>query len=65
MLRRLRELQAPRREHEEDTRGIVLVPPMLPHEQWEALAAASQDALAMATMEGIDSPVVTEPGNSI
>ena len=65
MLRSLRELQAPRRDHEADTRGIVLVPPILPHDQWEAFAAASQDALAMATQEGVDSPVVTEPANSI
>ena len=65
MLRHLRELQAPRRDHEADTRGFVLVPPILPHDQWEALAAASQDALAMATQEGIDTPVVTERVNSI
>jgi hypothetical protein len=49
LLRSLRELQAPR-DHQEGTRGFVLVPPILPHGQWEALAAVSQDARAMATM---------------
>ena len=65
MLRQLRALRAPPRDQEEDTGGYVLVPPVLPHDQWEALAVASQDALALASMEGIDAPVVMEPVNSI
>jgi hypothetical protein len=56
MLRQLRDLQAPPREQEADKGGFVLVPPILPHDQWEALAAVSQDDLAAATMEGVDRP---------
>lgn len=37
-----------------ERRGLVLLPPILPVDEWEALAIPQQDALAAATREGVD-----------
>lgn len=36
------------------SRGVVLLPPILNVDTWEAIAMEQQEALAAATREGID-----------
>jgi hypothetical protein len=59
-LKRLADLERPRA-NPRLAGGVMLVPPRMPLDDWEALAVASQSALAEATRDGIDARRSADP----